>query len=80
MHLLAADEEIDGGRQRGEGAASEVHAIIAGLHEVEVGGAQARAGSGGPGVPAGSQSHDGRLSLDENVGIVVWNVEAQNLE
>jgi hypothetical protein len=36
MHLLAADKEIHGGRQRGKGAASDVHAIITGLHEVDM--------------------------------------------
>ncbi len=45
MHLLAMGKEGDGGRRRGKGTASDVHAIIAKLHEVdtEVWGAKARA-------------------------------------
>jgi hypothetical protein len=45
MHLLTVDEDIGGGRQRGEGAASYGYAIISGgLQKVdwEVRGAKAR--------------------------------------
>jgi hypothetical protein len=36
MHLLMAEEEINGGRQCGKGAASNIHAIMARLHKVDM--------------------------------------------
>jgi hypothetical protein len=64
MHLLTVDKEIDGGRQCGKGVVSNGYTIIAGrLHKViwEVGGGKGmRNRCRRPGVPAGSQSHDGR--------------------
>ncbi len=59
-------------------AIANIRPIIAKLHKVK--GVKVHALiAEDPGVPTGSCLHDGRSLLDKNMGIVVWNVEAQCL-